>query len=187
MAIQPCTFGPPRARTLAHPGPFNPVRIQSRRADRARHFRLRLQPGASLFDALVTPLHALGIDSASTTILGGMFDRLQYCTAPPDPDRQALIAYTAPVDGGRCWMVFGNATLGRRRDGQPLVHCHATMRTPSGALKGGHVIAQTTIVGAQPISVLVTALEGFELRIAFDAETNIDLVQPMDAATGALR
>jgi hypothetical protein len=30
-----------------HPGPFNPVRIASRSVERARHFRLRLQPGLS--------------------------------------------------------------------------------------------------------------------------------------------
>lgn len=171
----------PQARTLTHPGPFNPVRIHSRNADRARHVRLRLQPGMSLFDALVHPLARMGIESASITILGGVFDRLQYCTAPPDPTGRAVIAYTEPLDSGKSWMVFGNATIGKGVDGRPLVHCHAAIRTDSGALRGGHVIANTSIVEAEPISVLVTSLEGFELRVMFDAETNISLIQPLDA------
>lgn len=169
-----------RARTLIHPGPFNPIRIQSKRADRARHFRLLLAPGKNLFEALVVPLAELGVESASTTILGGMFDSLEYCTAPPDPSRQAIIRYTTPIESGRTWMVFGNATIGKSASGAPLVHCHAAVRTQSGELKGGHIITQSSIVGSTPISVLVTSLEGFELRVAFDPETNIPLIQPLD-------
>jgi predicted DNA-binding protein with PD1-like motif len=172
---------PPHARTLVHPGPCNPMRIVSRHAERARHFRLRLEPGRTLFDAIVRPLAASGVHNASITLLGGVFDRLQYCTAPPDPARLSVIAYTAPIDGGRAWMVFGNATIGQARDGRPLVHCHATMRTQAGTLKGGHVVPQATVVGSAPIAALVTALDGFALRAAFDPETNIDLLQPMDA------
>jgi len=171
-----------RARTLIHPGPFNPVRIQTRHADHARHFRLVLLPGANLFDALIGPLAALGVGSASTTILGGGFARLEYCTAPPDPLRQAVIRYTRPIESGRTWMVFGNATIGKSATGEPLVHCHAAIRTQSGELKGGHIITQTSVVGSAPIAVLVTALDGFELRVAFDPETNIPLIQPLDAA-----
>ena len=82
---------PPRPRTLVHPGRFNPVRIQMRQAAQARHIRLALQPGLSLLAALVEPLAAAGVTSASTTILGGFFDRLDYCVAPPDPEGRAII------------------------------------------------------------------------------------------------
>lgn len=168
----------PRPRTLIHPGAFNPVRIQSRHGPRARHVRLALQPGHSLFDALVRPLGELGITSASTTILGGFFERLQFCVAPPDPSGRAVIAYTRPRPAGRCAMVFGNATLGKDAAGRPLVHCHAALRMEDGRMRGGHVIPASAIVGPEPIPVLVTALEGFELRVAFDPETNIPLLQP---------
>jgi predicted DNA-binding protein with PD1-like motif len=168
----------PRPRTLIHPGAFNPVRIHSRHCQCARHVRLALQPGRSLFDALVRPLADMGIENASTTILGGFFDELQYCLAPPDPSERAVIAYTQPRAAGRCAMVFGNATIGKGADGRPLVHCHAAIRTESGEMRGGHIIAQASIVGCDPIAVLVTSLEGFELQVAFDAETNIALMQP---------
>ncbi len=169
----------PRPRTLIHPGAFNPVRIQSKLSRRARHVRLLLQPGASLFDGIVAPLGSLGIHSASMTILGGYFDTLQYCVAPPDPRHEAVIRYSAPIAAGPAYMVFGNATLGKGMDGGPVVHCHAALRTAQGASKGGHVIAQDAIVGSWPIAVLVTSLDGFDLRVAFDPETNIALIQPL--------
>ena len=112
---------PSRPRTLRHPGPFNPVRINTLHAPTARHFRLALAPGMSLFDALVKPLYAAGIENASTTILGGYFSSLFYCVAPPDPSGQAVIAYTDTIGAGAGCMIFGNATLGKAANGEAIV------------------------------------------------------------------
>ncbi|MGL4637146.1 MAG: PPC domain-containing DNA-binding protein [Beijerinckiaceae bacterium] len=177
----------PRARTLVHPGAFNAVRIKSLSASRARHVRLLLMPGMTLHDALVRPLVTLGIENASTTILGGGFASLQYCVAPPDPTGSAVIAYSKPIDAGAAVMIFGNATIGKSMCGEPLVHCHATIRTASGTIKGGHIMPQATVVGDQPVPVLVTSLDGFELRQAFDPETNIPLLQPFREADDTQR
>ena len=176
---------PARGRTLIHPGAFNPVRIQSKRSTSARHVRLLLMPGVSLFDGLVAPLSKLGITSASTTILGGYFESIAYCVAPPDPANEAVIAYSEPIAAGPSYMVFGNATLGKTMRGEPLVHCHAAIRTEAGRTKGGHILAQLAIVGPAPIPVLVTSLEGFELRVVFDPETNIPLIQPLEETSDA--
>ncbi|WP_138472215.1 PPC domain-containing DNA-binding protein [Poseidonocella sp. HB161398] len=167
-----------RARILRHPGRFNPVRIHSERDMQGRHLRLSLAPGLSLHEAMVAPLRAAGITSASTTILGGAFARLSYCVAPPDPSGKAVIAYSAPIDAGETYMIFGNATLGVAADGGPLVHCHAAIRCADGRFRGGHILPDRAIVGDRPISVLVTGFEGFSLRQSFDPETNIPLLQP---------
>lgn len=182
MAIEP-TSKLVRSRTMIHPGAFNPVRINSKCAPGARHIRLLLEPGVSLFDGLVKPLAALDVKNASTTILGGFFESLEYCVAPPDPTKKAVIAYSAPIPAGRSYMVFGNATLGKDASGGPLVHCHAAIRTEVGTTKGGHILTRTAIVGAQPISVLVTSLDGFELRVVLDQETNISLIQPLEVSS----
>lgn len=168
----------PRSRTLIHPGPFNPVRINSQRATQARHFRLLLASGVSLFEGLVKPLAEAGVHNASTTILGGEFSKLSYCVAPPDPLKNAVIAYTEPIHAGRAYMIFGNATIGFGNNNMPIVHCHAAVRTQTGQLRGGHMITEKCIVGANPISVLITAFDDFELRVSFDPETNISLLQP---------
>jgi predicted DNA-binding protein with PD1-like motif len=168
-------------RYLRHPGRFNPVRIQTVSSPYGRHIRLCLKPGDTLFDAIVTPLAELGIRDASTTILGGAFEDLYYCVAQPDPEGRTVIAYSKPRPAGHSYMVFGNATLGRSIEGKPLVHCHAVVRTESGEVMGGHILTERAVVGSKPISVLVTSLEGFELRQAYDEETRIPLLQPVEA------
>ncbi len=172
----------PRPRTLVHPGRFDPVRIHTISAASARHFRLALPPGRCLFDALVHPLAERGVQHASMTILGGAFAQFHYCVAPPDRSGRAVIAYTPPIPAGAAFMIFGNATLGRSVDGTPLVHCHATFRTAAGGVKGGHVVTDTSVVGRDPIPVLVTAFDEFELNQIFDPETSIHLFQPQNRA-----
>ncbi|GJD49683.1 hypothetical protein OPKNFCMD_2416 [Methylobacterium crusticola] len=177
----PVSARPPRPRTLIHPGRFNPVRIHSLRSEAGRHVRLALLPGDTLFRGLVEPLALLGIRNASMTILGGYFAELRYCVAPPDPSGQAVIAYGPPIEAGRTYMIFGNATLGKSLKGEPLVHCHAAIRTQDGSVKGGHILTDACVVSSAPIPVLVTSLDGFELRQAYDPETNIPLLQPFKA------
>ncbi len=171
----------PRPRTLIHPGAFNPVRIHSRSARQGRHLRLSLRPGASLYDALVGALAGAGVANASMTLLGGVFTHLDYCTAPPDPERHRVVAYTEPISAGPAYLIFGNATLGKADGGGALVHCHAAFCDERGEPLGGHIIAQTTILGPLPVPVLVTALDGIELRATYDAETNLRLLQPHGA------
>jgi len=170
-------FVEPRARVIKHPGPLNAQRIQSRSAAFARHFRLSLGPGTTLADAVIVPLLQIGVRSASMTVLGGQFAELHYCLAPPDPTHQAVIAYTRPRNLGAALMIFGNATLATLPDGKAVVHCHAAVGASDG-VHGGHIVPHLSIVGTEPISVLVTAWTGFELSVRFDSETNIPLIQP---------
>jgi len=167
----------PRPRTLVHPGPARPVRIEHLHADSGRHVRLALAPGRTLHDALVEPLLALGMPCASLTILGGRLQRLLYCVAEPDPSGARVAMYGAPRDAGAATLIFGNATLGRGPSGRPMVHCHATFVCADGEVRGGHVVVDRTIT-AEPLPVLVTSLDGFELRIAVDEETRMPLMRP---------
>lgn len=172
----------PRARTLVHPGPVGSIRIEHRHADRARHFRLALQAGRTLEDALVEPLLALGVRCASMTLLGGRLARLLYCVAPPDPTGERVANYTRPIPAGPAALVFGNATLGRNARGEPVVHCHATFVCADGRVRGGHIVVDRSVVGAAPVSVLATSLDGIELRITQDPETHMPLMRPFAAA-----
>jgi len=167
-------------RFLRQPGPFNPIRIKMESSPFGRHIRLSLKPGETLFDAIVKPLAELNVRAASMTILGGAFETLDYCVAPPDPEGDAVVAYSKPITAGQSYMIFGNATLGISIEEKPLVHCHAVIRTESGDVMGGHIVTEQAVVGNNPISVLVISLEGFELHQAYDEETKISLLQPME-------
>ena len=173
----------PRPRTLVHPGPVGAIRIEHRHANRARHFRLGLEPGRTLQDAIIEPLMLLGVQAASMTILGGRLGRLLYCVAPPDPTGERVANYTRPIEAGAATLIFGNATLGKSTRGEPLVHCHATFVCEDGNVRGGHIVVDRSTVADAPIAVLVTSLEGIELRITQDEETHMPLMRPFAAAS----
>jgi len=172
----------PRARTLVHPGPVGPIRIEHLHAQRGRHFRLSLEPGRTIQDAIIEPLLLLGVQSASMTLLGGRLERLLYCVAPPDPTGERVANYTRPVDAGAATLIFGNATLGRSARGEPVVHCHAAFVCADGGVRGGHIVVDRSIVGGAPLPVLATSLDGIELRITQDEETHMPLMRPFVAA-----
>ncbi len=85
-----------RTRTFAHPGRYNPVRVNCLTSNAGKHIRLYLEPGICLYDGLVKPLATMGISSASTTVFGGYFSSLDYCVAPPDPKGEAADSLLCP-------------------------------------------------------------------------------------------
>ncbi len=172
----------PRPRTLAHPGPVGPIRIEHRHANLGRHFRLGLEPGRTLQDAIIEPLMRLGVQAASMTLLGGRLSRLLYCVAPPDPSGERVANYTRPIAAGAATLIFGNATLGKSARGEPVVHCHATFVCEDGRVRGGHIVVDRSSVGQAPIPVLATSLDGIELRITQDEETHMPLMRPFASA-----
>ena len=173
----------PRPRTLVHPGPVGAIRIEHRHANQGRHFRLGLEPGRTLQDAIIEPLMLLGVQAASMTILGGRLGRLLYCVAPPDPTGERVANYTRPIEAGAVTLIFGNATLGKNTRGEPIVHCHAAFVCEDGSVRGGHVVVDRSTVGDATIAVLATSLDGIELRITQDEETHMPLMRPFAAAT----
>lgn len=172
------TAGSPRARTFAHPGPYGGVRIDHMQAARGRHFRLTLPQGRSLFDAIVEALSSVDVHNASMTLLGGDLNELSFCLAPPDATGRTVASYTAPEVVHSAQFIFGNATLGKSLAGAPIIHCHAVFRMTDGTVCGGHLLTDKAIVGANPVKVVVTSLDGFELRISFDEETQMPLMRP---------
>jgi predicted DNA-binding protein with PD1-like motif len=172
----------PRARTLVHPGPVGPIRIEHLHAKQGRHFRLGLEPGRTMQDAIIEPLLLLGVQSASMTLLGGRLERLLYCVAPPDPTGERVANYTRPIAVGAATLIFGNATFGRSARGEPVVHCHAAFVCADGRVRGGHIVVDRSIVGGAPLPVLATSLDGIELRITQDEETHMPLMRPFVAA-----
>jgi len=172
----------PRARTVVHPGPYGPVRIAHMHADKGRHFRLSLPAGRTLHDSLVQALAAEDVASASMTLIDGELEHLSFCTALPDPAGRVLATYGAPEALRGARLIFGNATMGRRADGGPIVHCHGVFREVDGRVRGGHILAERTLVGRSPVTVVVTALDSFELRVAYDEETRMPLMRPQARA-----
>jgi predicted DNA-binding protein with PD1-like motif len=168
----------PSSRQLVHPGTPSKVRIQCMGASSAQHVRLQLKPEQTLHNSIIEQLFGYGITSASITILGGEFAALQYCVAPPDPSKQAVIRYSKTINAGNSELIFGNATVGINPQGQATLHCHAAFINQSGESRGGHIIATHSVIGKYPFSALVTSLDDFNLQISLDHETNIAVFKP---------
>ena len=62
-----------------------------------------------------------------------------------------------------------------------MLHCHASFADAQGRLCGGHVLPDRTVVGARPVQVLATALDGIDLRLGFDPETRLHMLRPQPA------
>ncbi len=43
-----------------------------------------------------------------------------------------------------------------------------------------HVLTDRTVVGRRPVTVLVTALDGLDLRLGFDPETRLHMLRPSE-------
>jgi len=170
--------GPPRPRTFVHPGPFGAVRIETLCASEGRHFRLALPSGSSLHDGIVDALAGVGVRNASMTLIDGDLDALSFCLARADITRRVVATYTSPQSVRGARFIFGNATLGKSSSGAPVVHCHAVFRMEDGRVRGGHLLTEQCIVGAHPVTVVATSLDGFDLRIGYDEETRMPLMRP---------
>lgn len=169
-----------RPRTLVHPGPVAPVRLEHVAARAQRQWRLVLAPGQVLLSALTDALAAQGVQAAAMALLGGELQTVAYCLPIPDPEGKVIATYGAPLVLHHATLLRGSATLGLGADGAPVIHCHASFSDTQGAVRGGHVLTDRTVVGQRPVTVLVTALDGIDLRLGFDPETRLHMLRPTE-------
>ena len=169
-----------RPRTMVHPGPMAPLRLEPVAARGQRQWRLRLAPGQVLLPALTGALAAQGVQAAALALFGGELATAAYCLPIPDPEGQVIATYGAPLVLHNAALLRASATLGQTADGAPVIHCHATFADAQGQVRGGHVLPDRTVVGQRPITVLVTALDGIELRLGFDPETRLHMLRPSE-------
>lgn len=167
-----------RPRTLVHPGPMASVRLAHVAAHGQRQWRLTLGSGQVLLTALTAALAEQGVQAAALALLGGELQTVAYCLPIPDPEGQVIATYGAPLVLHNAALLRGSATLGQAVDGAPVIHCHATFADAQGSLRGGHVLTDRTVIGRRPLTVLATALDGIDLRLGFDPETRLHMLQP---------
>lgn len=166
-------------RRVSHPGPAVGPRLAHAQAGGARALRLTLPPGALLQDALAEACEAAGVRSAVMTLLGGTFAELAFCLPIPGSGDGVVATYGDPVTVAGVRLVSGSATLGRAEDDAPLLHCHASFCGADGRVQGGHLLGQRTRIGAEPVVVRLTPLDGVGLRLAFDPETRLHKMRPL--------
>ena len=172
-------------RTLVHPGPVHPQRIQSLSGEPLA-LEFVLQPGLSLNDALTGPLVAAGWRGGTLAFGGGTLSPFRY-VMPGPPDSDAHVAYfSAPREvAGATRIERANATFGWQGD-QPFVHVHGAWIEPDGARRGGHMVPHVCVV-AQPMPVQAWGFTEAEIATAPDTETNFTLFQLTGRAADGTR
>jgi predicted DNA-binding protein with PD1-like motif len=165
-------------RTMVHPGPRAQVRLEHVSASGARQMRIALPRGSNLHDGLTQVLASVGAQAAAMALVGGDLDEVAYCLPVPDPEGQVIATYGAPHVLHGASLLRGSATLGQDAQGQPVIHCHASFSDADGGVRGGHLLTQRTVVGQQPVTVLVSVLDGVALRLGFDPETRLNMLRP---------
>lgn len=177
------TLAPPR--TLVHPGPPAEPRLAHVAAQGGRQLRLSLPQGTCLHEGLAQALADAGVHSAAMALVGGDWDEVAYCLPIPDPEGQLMATYGEPTVLRGASLLRGSATLGQDAQGQPVIHCHASLTDADGTVHGGHVLTQRSVVGACPVTVWVSVLAGVSLRLGFDAETRLNMLKPQAVQTSS--
>src|SRR5450830_1097705 len=176
MPASPSSATSSFARSARHPGAPDPVRIVSL-AGNAASLDFTLQAGMNLRDAISAPLAAAGIQGATVRFENLRVSPHHFLMPALSHDGKHAAFYSAPheVAGGDL-IELACATYGRR-DGAPFVHCHAIWRDAEGALQGGHLLTDQTIVAASA-AAQAWGLRNATMETRFDPETHFTLFHP---------
>jgi predicted DNA-binding protein with PD1-like motif len=162
-------------RSLLHPGPVHPVRIDSF-AGEARRLAYSVRPGVSLLEGLTAPLTAAGFTAATLRFSNLNVNPFRYVMPAASPDASHVAYFSAPrAPIGITRIKHANATFGFHL-GQPFLHCHAEWIEPDGQRRGGHILNDETILASE-IAVDAWGFDTIRLATALDPETNFTLFQ----------
>jgi len=166
-------------RSIEHPGPVHPERIECIAA-RVHAMDVVLPRGTVLRDGVVDVLSARGAGSAVLSIRSGSLDPLAYVFPAIREGCAQILWYSETQHAqGEAVVQGGCITLGSR-EGQPMLHCHATWRDASGQTFCGHLWPHETRV-RQDLHLQAWLLDGAQFVVAKDAETHFDVFHLVDA------
>ena len=99
-------------RTLCHPGPPDPVRIDALRAE-PHELRFTLPAGQTLAHAVTAPLVAQGFQCATVMLRGAALNPFRYVMPNPSPDTEHVAWFSATqAPEGTSRIEQANATVG---------------------------------------------------------------------------
>jgi hypothetical protein len=169
-------------RRIAQPGPAPAERIQWVEAT-GRPVAFDLAPGARLLDAVREGFAAEGFSGGVLRLEGGALSPFAYVMPALSRDGRNAAFYSDTYrPAGLSRLRAGALTFGIR-DGAPFFHCHALWTQADGALHGGHMLPDETVI-AEPIRATGFGLSGAAFLAEPDAETNFTLFGPVPRAEG---
>lgn len=168
-------------RSIEHPGPVHPTRVQCVRAS-VRPVQVELPQGVPLLQGLADAVRAEGATSAVFSLRDLTLAPMAF-VMPALSDSPKHVAYFSQryESSGAARVESGSITYGLR-EGQPTLHCHATWIEADGQRRSGHVLAAESRI-ERPARIDAWMLDGAAFEVQPDAETNFNLLQ-VTTATG---
>ncbi len=149
-----------------------PVQVQA--------FETILPAGGLLLETVQAALMGRGFKSGVLELNGGGFDPFTYVMPALSQTSQHAAFYSSPYKpSGMSQLINASMTFGIRDDA-PFFHCHGLWRETDGAVRGGHVIPEETVI-AVPVSARCWGLHGAAFEARPDSETNFKLFGPVQA------
>jgi predicted DNA-binding protein with PD1-like motif len=134
-------------------------------------------PGQRLLDAVRESFAAEGFASGVLRLEGGALGPFAYVMPALSRDGRNAAFYSDTFRPSGLGRIQSGALTFGLRDGAPFFHCHAFWIDVHGALRGGHVLPDDTII-AEPIPASGIGLAGAAFAAEPDAETNFTLLRP---------
>lgn len=167
-------------RLLRHPGPYDPVRLESAVEPAARAVRIAIPAGATMLSGVTDALASLGIRSGTMTLIGGSVSHLVYVLARSDPTGARAVALTDPIETRDAALVTGGGTIGLDAEGRPFIHCHCLFAGREGKAFGGHLFNDRTVLGAGVVAY-VRGLRDISVEVIPEPEIDVAIFRPRAA------
>jgi predicted DNA-binding protein with PD1-like motif len=162
-------------RSIEHPGPVHPTRVQSVPAN-VRAVDVELPCGVTLLQGLADAVRTQRVDSAVFSFREGTLAPMFFVMPALSASPKHVAYFSERFEAhGAARIESGSITFGLR-DGKPSLHCHATWTESDGRRRSGHVLAAESRVEV-PVRLEGWMLDGAAFQVAPDAETNFDLLQ----------
>ncbi|WP_342636817.1 PCC domain-containing protein [Enterovirga rhinocerotis] len=164
-------------RLLRHPGPYDPVRLESAVEASGRAVRIAFPAGQTLLAGVSEALAGLGIASGTMTLFGGTVRQLVYVLARPDPTGERAVALTDPIETSDVAVIAGGASVGLGPDGTAFIHCHGLFADAAGEGFGGHLFNDRTVMGEGAVAY-VRGFSEISVEVIPDAEIGVAIFRP---------
>jgi hypothetical protein len=171
------------AQGFCHPGAATSPRLLSVQIRAPQDMRITIPCGANVGKTLRDALAPYHYSGAMGYICRGSARALQYhvIVAAAEGDRPYI--YGAPIrESGEATFINGTVNFGRDANGAVLLHCHGGYADTNGALHGGHLILDETVVGAEPLVMHLCLFGQGGFVQGEDEETHYKLLQPYAGA-----
>jgi predicted DNA-binding protein with PD1-like motif len=166
-----------RPTLLRHPGPVARERVVSVATQLAEH-EYELPAGARLLDAVADLLARTASVGAVGELVGGTLEAFDYFVPALGAPGGAVATFSDPHSGAApARLIRGGVTIGRRA-GEVFAHSHAVFEGRDGALRAGHLMPESVVLGAG-VTARLAASADVRYEVAPDPETTMSLFTPM--------